>query len=162
MLATRSSSVARRIALRATSSSRRTVSSQTHHSTRAPQELDPALVELLNTSSDALKGLRHKSHPNPKEPVELHVYDDAPAELAEAEESSAFEIHDRREERRSPAAVLGSDRPAHIHISEELQEVITSLVESTSFPFHDCDSDTNLQNQKRTSTSFDRMRSACF
>ncbi|KAG8934616.1 37S ribosomal protein S22 [Tulasnella sp. 408] len=105
-----------------------------HHAPRPAVELDPGLLELLNESGDSLKGLKQKSHAHPNPPAELHVYDDLQAsqstEVARLEEGEDAEF-DAREERRSPAAVFGSDRPAHIKLSEELRKAIQALVDKS-------------------------------
>lgn len=138
MLSSRSTVVLRRgLARSLSTTSRRALSSHDshphHNGPRPAVELDPGLLELLNESGNSLKGLKQKNHPHPNPPAELHVYDDL--QLAQStevarlqeEEDDAFES---REERRSPAAVFGSDRPAHIKLSEELREAIQALVDS--------------------------------
>ncbi|KAG8902132.1 37S ribosomal protein S22 [Tulasnella sp. 403] len=97
---------------------------------RASIELDPSFTQLMNGDGQSLRSLKQKSHTHPNPPVELHVYDDVQMEsLVETAEHEGHEGLERRPERRSPAAVLGSDRPAQIDLSEELVEAITNLVE---------------------------------
>ncbi|KAG8881935.1 37S ribosomal protein S22 [Tulasnella sp. 331] len=100
-----------------------------------PLDLDPSLRELLHGAGDSLKHLKQRNHSHPKPPTELHVLA-APERLPGLEplQSQGEEpptSYEHREERRSPAAVLGSDRPGMIILSDELVDAITGLVSET-------------------------------
>ncbi|KAG9013377.1 37S ribosomal protein S22 [Tulasnella sp. JGI-2019a] len=100
-----------------------------------PIDLDPSLRDLLHDAGDSLKHLKQRHHSHPKPPTELHVYDNMEEPILNLEpahtEADGLSGFEHREERRSPAAVLGSDRPGMIMLSEELVDAITGMVSET-------------------------------
>jgi len=97
-------------------------------SPNSPLDLDPSLRELLNQSGDALSGLKHRAQIRPLNLIELDVIDPVSSgTITVAEEQE--EPVERREERKSPAAVFGSQRTGHISIPHELENAVTALIE---------------------------------
>ena len=100
------------------------------HSTspRPAVELDASFTDLFKAGDENLKSLKQRVHAPPSTPAELHVIGDGVIE-AQPELHDAEDDPEPREERRSPAALFGSNRPGYIKMSEELTSAIQRLVD---------------------------------
>jgi hypothetical protein len=98
---------------------------QTHPN--APLDLDPTLRSLLNDVDMSL--VKHKSHHPPREYRELEAIPaDQSVDNTIAPYDQDLNTSDRRDTRKSPAALFGSRRVGAIELPFELQKSIHQLI----------------------------------
>lgn len=94
------------------------------HQPNAPISLDPTTQALLN-SVDDMSLLKHKVKPHPT-PRELEAFSVEPSEEVALEDSWTEEASEMQ--RKSPAALFGSQRIGAVVIPTQLQSVVTTII----------------------------------